>query len=391
MPRSKPQPSPCLHPSRREFLAASAAGLAAAGSASALRAEAGDTVIRLGIVGCGGRGTGAAIQAAAADPAVRIVALGDVFADQLDSSAHVLARDAAAQFSCPSNARFVGPDCHLSVLDAGVDAVVIAAPPYLRPLHVEAAVAAGVHVFCETPAAIDPAGASRVAHALARARAAGLSVASGLHSRRDPSLASLVADVRAGGIGRPVSVAAHATWGGPWKVAARPSSAAAEERLRNWASHGSLSGGPFVERHVHAIDRALWVLGDRAPAVAEPLSPADGGDVVVCYRFEDGAELNASHVPSVRGSAAMREAVVGTHGARDLVLPADGRRFQATMDAFLRSIRGGSALDDAEILVRGSLVAIMGRLAVARGRAVCWPEMLAATPPLSQVAMSAKV
>lgn len=391
MPPSKPQPSLRQHPSRREFLAASAAGVAAGASASPVRAGMGDTVIRLGIVGCGGRGTGAALQAAAADPAVRIVALGDVFADQLDTAAHVLARDASAQFSCPATARFVGTDSHRRVLDAGVDAVVIAAPPYLRPLHVEAAVAAGVHVFCETPAAIDPAGAARVAHALAMARAAGLTVASGLHSRRDPSLASLVADVRAGGIGRPVSVVVHATWDGPWKVAAEASWAVAEERLRNWVSHGALSGGPFVERHVHAIDRALWVLGDRAPAVAEPLPAADGRDVAVCYRFDDGAELRASHGPTVRGSAATHEAVVGTRGARDLSLPADGRRYQATMDAFLRGIRGASALDDAEILVRGSLVAIMGRLAVARGRAVHWPEMLAATPPLSQLAMSAKV
>jgi hypothetical protein len=48
-------------------------------------------------------------------------------------------------------------------------------------------------------------------------------------------------------------------------------------------------------------------------------------------------------------------------------------------------------MDDGAILVRGSLVAIMGRLAADSGRMVRWDEMLAATPLPAQFAMSAKV
>lgn len=391
MPPSNSHHPDCRRPSRREFLASSAAGLAAGAVAPAMHASAGAATIRVGLLGCGGRGTGAALQAAAADPAVRIAALGDMFPDQLDSSAHILARDANAQFACPPTARFIGIDAYRRVLDAGVDAIVIAAPPHLRPLHVEAAVAAGVHVFCEAPAAVDVAGVSRLAHALATARAAGLAVASGLHSRRDASMAALAADVQAGAIGRPMSVDVHATWRGPWSVAAQPAWTPAEERLRNWASHSVFSGGHFVERHVHAIDRALWVLGDRAPAVAEPLSGAGGDDVAVRYGFEDGAHLRASSVRVASGPDAMREAVVGSRGVRDLELPSDGRRFQATMDAFVRAVRRESLVDDGDILVRASLVTLMGRLAAVRGRDVGWDEMLAATPLPAQFAMSAKV
>lgn len=391
MPQSTPHHTACRHPSRRAFLASSAAGLAVGTAAPAVHAGGGDAEIRVGLVGCGGRGTGAALQTAAADRGVRIVALGDLFADQLESAAHMLARDASTQFSCPASARFVGADSHRRVLDAGVDAVVIAAPPYLRPLHVEAAVAAGVHVFCETPAAIDPAGASRVARALASARRAGLAVASGLHSRRDPSLAALVSDVQCGRIGRPTSVDVHATWRGPWRVAVQSFWTADEERLRNWVSRSEFSGGHFVERHVHAIDRALWVLGDRAPTAAEPVPGTGSEGIAVRYHFDDGAELRASSVRITNGPDAMREAVVGTRGARDLSLPANGHRFQATMDAFLRAIRSESAMDDAEILVRGSLVAILGRLAATTGRTVEWHEMPTTTPRLPQLAMSAKV
>lgn len=386
------------HQSRRGFLALSATGVATGAVVPQLHAAAAGSMgrdVRLGLVGCGGRGTGAALQAAAADPAVRIVALADVFADQLEASAHVLARDAAGQFACPASGRFSGSDAYRRVFDTGVDAVVIAAPPHLRPLHVEAAVAAGAHVFCETPAAIDPAGAARVAHALTAARAAGLAVVSGLHSRRDPSLAALVADMRGGGIGRLLSVDVYATWRAPWKVAARPGSTAADERLRNWVSCDALSGGWFVERHVHAIDRGLWALGDRAPAMAEPLTNRDGDVVAVRYRFDHGAELRASIARVAAGPDRVCETVVGSRGERDLTLPADGRRFQATMEAFLRAVRSadGSAdgMDDGAILVRGSLVAIMGRLAAASGRVVRWDEMLAATPLPAQFAMSAKV
>jgi len=391
MPASLRHESASRHPSRRDVLGLSATILAAGALAPPAQAGIARREIRVGLIGCGGRGTGAALQAAAADPAVRIVALGDGFADQLEASAHVLARDAGAQFTCPARGRFVGPDAYRRVLDAGVDVVVIAAPPHLRPLHVEAAVAAGVHVMCETPAAIDVAGAARVAHALAAARAAGLSVASGLHARRDPSLAALVAEVRAGVIGRPVSVEVHGRWHGPWRVAPRPSWTAAEQRLRNWVSYDALSGGQFVERHVHAIDRALWVLGDRVPAMAEPVANTGGACVAVRYRFDDGAEVRASAGTLGCNADAACERVVGQRGVRDLGLPADGRRFQATMDALLRAVHSGSGMDDGAILVRASLVAILGRQAAASGRAVGWDEMLAETPLLAQVAMSTQV
>jgi len=364
--------------SRREFLGLSAGALAAGLAVRPAGVSAAAREIRIGLIGCGGRGTGAAVQAAAADPGVRIVALGDLFADQLASAAHVLARDAGPQFACPAARRFNGADAHRRVLDAGVDAVLIAAPPHLRPRHVEEAVAAGVHLFCETPAAIDAEGAMRVARALDLARAAGLTVASGLHARRDEALAAVVDEVRAGGIGHAYRVDVQATLNAPWTVAAQPGWSSAEVRLRNWVSDDSLSGGRFVERHVHAIDRALWVLGDRTPDVAEPLPMRAGDGIAVRYRFADGAEIQAMAMRQAEATATRRDVAMGSRGMRELTLAADGRRFQSTMDAFLRSIRSGHEMDESGILVRATLVAIMGRAAALSGRAVRWEEMPAA-------------
>src|SRR5690625_4102051 len=42
--------------------------------------------IRIGLVGCGGRRTGAANQAMNADPNVELVAMADIFDDQIESS-----------------------------------------------------------------------------------------------------------------------------------------------------------------------------------------------------------------------------------------------------------------------------------------------------------------
>jgi len=375
MPHVRPPPHLSSPPSRREFLAISAGAMAAGAMPPAAGALGATAEIRIGLIGCGGRGTGAAVQAAAADPGVRIVALGDLFADHLASAAHVLARDAGRQFTCPATARFTGVDAHRRVLDAGVDAVLIAAPPHLRPLHVEAAVAAGAHVFCETPAAIDLPGTLRVARALARA--GGRTIASGLHARRDEELTALVGRVREGLVGQPRRVDLHATLGASWQVPVQPEWSAAETRLRNWVSDESLSGGHFVERHVHAIDRGLWLLGDRAPDVAEPLPTPAADGVAVRFLFADGAEICATSARGREASWSSRETVSGSRGSRDLPVAADGRRFQATMHAFLRSIRSESGMDDSSILIRGSLVAVMGRLASACGRPIGWDKMLA--------------
>ena len=43
-------------------------------------------LLRVGLIGCGGRGTGAAAQALQADTNVKLVAMADAFADCVDRS-----------------------------------------------------------------------------------------------------------------------------------------------------------------------------------------------------------------------------------------------------------------------------------------------------------------
>src|SRR5438132_14015787 len=86
------------HPSRRDFMKTSAAAVVAGALASELSVArsahaAGNDVIRVGLIGCGGRGTGAASQALKTKGYVQLIAMADAFEDQLESSLQNLQKD----------------------------------------------------------------------------------------------------------------------------------------------------------------------------------------------------------------------------------------------------------------------------------------------------------
>ena len=97
--------------------------------------------LRVGLVGCGGRGTGAAANALRADPETRLVALGDVFGDQLQNCLNTLTAtaDIADRVQVDEDKRFVGFDAYQGVIDS-CDVVLLATSPHFRPQHVAAAV-----------------------------------------------------------------------------------------------------------------------------------------------------------------------------------------------------------------------------------------------------------
>ncbi len=167
------------NPVRRDFLKTAAAASVAS---IATRAWAqGNEVIRVGLVGAGGRGCGAAIDALAADPAAKLVAVGDVFADQLESGLKRMAGDKefGSRVDVPADRQYVGFDNYKHVIDQ-VDVVVLATPPYFRPEHLGYTVAKGVHSFVEKPVATDPATLRQCLVACEAAKEKKLSLVSGL-------------------------------------------------------------------------------------------------------------------------------------------------------------------------------------------------------------------
>src|SRR5688572_19746465 len=152
---------------------------------------AGASVLKVGLIGCGGRGTGAAAQALQADSNVLLTAMGDVFEDRLEESYKALMEEVPTKLKVEKATKFIGFDAYQKVIDSGVDVVLLATPPGFRPQHLMAAINAGKHVFCEKPVAVDAAGIRKVMEAAKKAKEKKLSLVSGFTFRYDYSKRAL--------------------------------------------------------------------------------------------------------------------------------------------------------------------------------------------------------
>lgn len=374
--------------SRRSLLGGALAATAAAALPGGAFA-AGSDRIRVGLVGCGGRGVGAAIQALSADEGVDVVALGDLFADQVSLAADAI--DAHGRRPRPL-VRCVGPRAAEQVIAAEIDLVILATPPHLRPDHAALAVRSGRHVFCETPIAVDATGVRTMLAVATEARARGVSAVCGFQARHHAPTAAAIDRIHGGSIGRVTRVVAVSELGLTWRRPRLPAWSDAEHEIRNWIRSPQLSGGPFVEHQVHAIDRALWALGDASPELALPIPPepelpaaAEAPEAArVVFRFSGGRMLVAGIERRAGIETRVEETVSGTRGGSDLratlvatTAAAGPSPHASCMAAFVRGIRSGRRLDDVDRGCRSTLVAILGREAVRTGVPVRWDDVWA--------------
>jgi myo-inositol 2-dehydrogenase / D-chiro-inositol 1-dehydrogenase len=260
-------------PSRREFLKTSsvlAAGGALAGSLSLSRSAhaAGDDTIKIALIGCGGRGTGACQQALSTAGPIKLVAMADAFADRLAQSYRQLTQSHPNKVDVPEERRFIGFDAYHKALEAGIDVVLLATPPGFRPIHFEAAVRAGKHVFMEKPVATDAIGVHRVIAAAAEAKQKNLKVGVGLQRHHEAKYVETVKRIHDGAIGDIQSMRIY--WNGGavplFRVFPRDKLrqdsqdlTEMEYQMRNWYNFVWTCGDHIVEQHVHNIDVAHWV------------------------------------------------------------------------------------------------------------------------------------
>src|SRR5437870_9478103 len=123
---------------RRTFVGVTAAAAAAMWVKPAVaRGTNANSAVRVGLLGCGGRGTEDASNLVDTGGA-RVVALADMFQDQLDKAhAHFDEMQKAKGFSVlDSSNLFLGPKAYEQIAASKeVDAIVIASPPYFHPQH----------------------------------------------------------------------------------------------------------------------------------------------------------------------------------------------------------------------------------------------------------------
>ena len=164
--------------SRRGFLQTSAAAAVASTIVAPSVHAAGSDLLKIALVGCGGRGTGAAINALGADKNVKLVAVADVFEDLARVGLNTVKAAFPDKVDVKPEMIFSGFDGYKAATDA-CDVVVMAAPPGFRPQHFAYAVEKGKHVFMEKPHAVDATGARSVIASAKLAKSKGLSVISG--------------------------------------------------------------------------------------------------------------------------------------------------------------------------------------------------------------------
>jgi predicted dehydrogenase len=395
-------------PSRRDFLktsstlaAATASGLLLARSAHA----AGSDTLKLGLIGCGGRGSGAVGNAFAADPNIKLTAMGDAFSDRLQASLQNLKTSNPERVDVSPDHAFVGFDAYDKVLATDVDVVILATPPHFRPAHLKAAVAAGKHVFCEKPVAVDAPGVRSVLATAEAAKAKNLSVVSGLCYRYERPKQELIARVHDGAIGDILTMQVSYNTGALWHHGRKSEWSEMEYQLRNWLYFTWLSGDFNVEQHVHSLDKAAWAMRDEPPLRATGLGgrqvrvDEQWGNIYdhfsVVYEYANGVKLFAQCRQIPGCSVDVSDHLIGTKGSAELMKAViDGQdtwryrgpkvnMYDEEHKALFAAIRSSNPINNGIYMARSTMLAIMGRMVTYSGQTLTWDQCLNSTEDLT--------
>jgi predicted dehydrogenase len=191
--------------------------------------------------------------------------------------------------------------------DPDVEAVVLATPHALHGAQIEAAVAAGKHIFCEKPLALTKAGAEK---AVRLCRDAGLVLGMGHERRWEPPVAELLGRADAGDLGRIHQIEANFSHD---KFLALDRD--------NWRLKADQApAGGMTATGIHLLDLSVRLLGPAQSVwcVCEQLSSdLPQGDTVAAYvKFRGGGTSYVS--ASLANPFVSRFAVFGSKGWIDI-------------------------------------------------------------------------
>jgi len=402
-PRLDP-PAP-RRPSRRGFLFASArvAGAAMAANVALGRSvhAAGSDVLKIGLIGCGGRGSGAAANALEADPACKLVAMADLFQDKVLNSRKALQKAHSDRVAVDDEHCFFGFDAYRKVIDSGVDVVLIACTSKFHPLYMKTAVEAGKHVFLEKPHAIDVPGLKVVAAACEEARKKNLSVVSGLCWRYHTGVRETMKRVQDGAIGSIVAVQ-ETYMRSPYRLVERqPDQKELEYQFRNWYHFNWLSGDDILQSLVHSLDKGAWALRDESPVRAFGVGGRSSsvgsvyGDVfdhnAVVYEYANGVRLYGVGRAQLGCYNDVSDILLGTKGLCNLVKHRiegavswqyDGPKCNMSVEEqreLLQSVRAGKPINNGQYMINSTMLGILGRMVCYTGRAITWEEAMQST------------
>jgi len=391
-------------PSRRDFMKKSSsilvAGGAIAGSLSlAQSAHAfGSDVIKIGLVGCGGRGTGAAVQAMNTEGDTKLVAVADVFEDSIARSMRSLTSHHGSKVDVPKERQFVGFDGYKKVLESDIDLVILATSPGFRPLHFEAAVNANKHIFMEKPVATDAPGVRRVLAANKIAKEKNLAVAVGLQRHHEKAYIETIDRLKNDAIGDVIFARAYWNSGGVWTRGRSESQTELEYQMRNWYYFNWLCGDHIVEQHIHNLDVINWLM-DGPPVKGQGQGGrqvrkgADHGEIfdhhMIEFTYGNGTKMLSAcrHIPGAWNS--VTEHAHGTKGYADIsgakIYDANGDTawsygkggrggHQEEHHDLFALLRKGERPNEGDYGAHSTMTAIFGRMLTYSGKELTYEE-----------------
>src|SRR6266853_2069027 len=407
---------------RRTFLKTSstaAAGGALLGALPverfALGASPGDT-LRLALIGCGGRGSGAANQALSTSGGVKLVAMADVFKDQLEGSLNNLKKEHKEKVEVNEDTMFIGFDAYKHAI-AMADGVILATSPGFRPLHFEEAVRQGKHIFMEKPVACDAPGIRRVLAAAEDAKKKNLKVGVGLQRRHKPGYLEAVKRVQDGALGQ---ILYYRTF---WDMGAarafvprKPEWSELELQLRNQFYFAWECGDIIVDQGLHNIDVANWMKGDY-PVSAKGVAGAEvrRGHVedgclydhfAIEFEYADGTRLfhQNRQIPGCWNYVA--ECAHGTLGSSEFIndraiFNITGKNewrykkeepiidpYQQEHIDLIDAIVNDKPYMEAERGAKSTMTAIMGRMAGYSGQLIQWDDAIKSEERMTKIITS---
>jgi myo-inositol 2-dehydrogenase/D-chiro-inositol 1-dehydrogenase len=380
---------------------------------------AANSAVQYGLLGCGKRGTSVATSFATNTQA-RVVALGDIFPDQLaigkqhfdqlNSKLGVPAVDPKLTFHGWEAYKAMAANPH-------IDAVQISTPPFFHVEHMDILSAGGKHVYCEKPVGVDIP-QTRRALQIAKRIDGKVSASVGFQIRSAPPFAEIVQRIHAGQIGKIASIAGYYN-APPATYPDRGAMPHDEQRLRNWLWDKTLSGDILLEQNIHVIDVCNWVMEShplKATARASRKVIQNFGNIndnyEVIFEYPGEVELVFSSTQfNAPGYFDVKETFFGTEGIAEMPykgalriqgqkpwtwtgseqesgekFAADGAFSDNLADAdkmkdrsFIESITGNKFQNQIAAGVDSARTCMMARKSAETGRTVTWQDIEADT------------
>ncbi|WP_020468261.1 Gfo/Idh/MocA family protein [Zavarzinella formosa] len=366
--------------------------------------------INIALIGCGGRGTGAAINALETKQGpVKIVAMADVFEDNLKGAHKAINGKFPKQTEVPPERQFIGFDGYKKAMDClkPGDVAIFATPVAFRWVHFGYAIEKGLNVFMEKPVSLDGPSSVRMFKLAEESEKKGLKVSVGLMCRHCDARGELYKKIRNGDMG-------DITFMRAYRMAGPTASAFSEKKpdgiselayqIRRFHSFLWASGGAYSDFLIHNIDECCW-MKDAWPTQAK----SSGGrhfrgnyidqnfdTYSTEFAFADGAKLFlegrcipgchsefASYAHGTKGSAIISESGHAPSHARMFKAQnmidseiswkfekPEPNPYQLEWEHLMDAIRKDKPHNEARRGTEASLVTAMGRMAAHTGKII---------------------